>query len=78
MTEPVRLVPRESGWLSTAAKELRGLADRIDAGEILNVVAAVEDSDNWSFVWGANYRDAIFLADIAHARAIDRLKDAWF
>ncbi len=71
---PLRISEPE-GDRAEAIILLRQMLERIEADEIKGFTAAYDDGEHWRFVWGASYANSVLLTDIAHDRAMERLKE---
>lgn len=53
---------------------LRDLADAVDRGEILDLIAAYTEQGAYSFLYSASYHDSIVMSAMLHANCIDRMR----
>ncbi len=67
----VRLPPRSS-MPSDTADLLREIADRIDAGEVSNLVAAYVDVGGYQILMASTPQDGLVLSTLLHRRCTDK------
>lgn len=54
------------------ARDLRAMADAVDRGEILDVVAAWSDQGEYQLMSSASLVNSLTLATLLHRRTVDR------
>lgn len=53
------------------AQDLRALADAVDRGEVVELVAAYVRQDEHEMLYAASLAQSVFLATLLHRRAVD-------
>lgn len=58
------------------AEGLRELADKVDRGEVVSVIAAYIDKvdDEYCFLFGASLSEELVMCSLMHAKLIDKFR----
>lgn len=57
------------------ADALRRMADAADRGELTDLVACFVEGGNYNFIWDSSKLDCIAMTAMAHANAIQRMRE---
>jgi hypothetical protein len=57
------------------ADDLRRLADAVDAGQVVDLVATFVEDDSYCYLWATSLFDAVGITAMAHAQAIARMRE---
>lgn len=57
------------------AADLRAIADAVDRGEILDLVAVYVHQDQYQFLYGTNIAYAVTLTSLLQQQAVNRMRE---
>ena len=56
------------------ADDLRRMADAVDRGEIIDLVACFVEDGCYCYLWAASLFDSVGMSALLHQQAIDRMR----
>lgn len=56
------------------AQRLRALADAVDRGEVIDLIAAYTDVGVYAFLYSASLNDSIVMSSMLQANCLDRMR----